>query len=107
MIWKAKQGQMQSVFDEGTKRQQHRKENETISKNPIPEFEAMSRHIIETIKNELDDNEVRAMAADKVACPTLKVESLFFLSFDTRSHVRYSYCWKLKQIKTMQMNLAP
>lgn len=73
---------MKSVFDDGSKR--NAKEKEAIPKGPVPEFEAMSRRIIETIRNELDDNEVRAMAADKVACPMLKVDSvLFFFPFRT------------------------
>lgn len=62
---------MKSVFDEGKKRKE--KEKEPISNGPVPEFEAMARCIIKTIRTELDDNEVRGMAADKVACPTLKV----------------------------------
>ena len=70
---------MKSVFDDRKKR--NTKEKEAILKGPVPEFEAMSRRIIETIRNELDDNEVRAMAADKVACPMLKVDSV--LSFRT------------------------
>jgi len=63
---------MKSVFDEGKKRKE--KEKVPISKGTLPEFEAIARRIIKAIRTELDDNEVRGMAADKVACPTLKVD---------------------------------
>lgn len=76
-VWKARQGQMKSVFDEGKKG----KGKETLPKFSIPEFEAMSRLIIERIRTELDDQSVRALGADKVACPTLKVKLSVLLVF--------------------------
>lgn len=74
--WKARQGQMKSVFDDGKKE----KEKESSLNDSLPEFALMSRRIIETVNNLLDDNEVRGMAADKVACPTLQVKSLSCLN---------------------------
>lgn len=65
---------MKSVFDEGKKG----KEKETVLRNPVPEFETISRRVIAAIRNQLDADEVRGMAEDKVACPTLKVKPCFF-----------------------------
>lgn len=66
--WKTKQGKMRSVFGED-----QRKRKESIMRNSPSEFLITARRFIEVIRNELDENEVRAMVANEVACPTLKV----------------------------------
>ncbi|CAA7270741.1 unnamed protein product [Cyclocybe aegerita] len=68
--WKEKQGQMKSVFvdDKGKGKLQ-----ETVSKNCPPEFTKMARRLVEAVTTELDDNDTRAMAANRVACPGLKL----------------------------------
>ncbi len=64
--WKAKQGPMKSVFEKG-------KEKESShSYQAPPEFQDMTKRLIETLLSELDENELRAMAANKVASPCLQ-----------------------------------
>lgn len=41
-----------------------------------PQFDEMSRLFIKTVRETLDPNEIRALAADKVACPVLVVRFL-------------------------------
>uniref|UniRef100_A0A8H7Y237 Nucleolar protein 9 n=1 Tax=Psilocybe cubensis TaxID=181762 RepID=A0A8H7Y237_PSICU len=65
--WKARQGQMKSVFSDG-----QGKGKETIRSAPA-EFRQMARRFVETVREHLDDNETRAMAASKVACPGLQM----------------------------------
>lgn len=66
--WKAKQGQMKSVFNEGKG-----KGPPTFLKGCPQEFQNMARRLLQVVRDEMDENEIRAMAANKVACPTLKV----------------------------------
>ncbi|KAF9531020.1 armadillo-type protein [Crepidotus variabilis] len=66
--WKARQGQMKSVFNDESGKSTGRSGSVTP-----PEFSLSARRIIEVVRDGLGENEVRAMAADKVACPTLKV----------------------------------
>src|SRR5882672_3006169 len=67
--WKARQGEFKSFFN-------GRKKAECLlSKDAVAEFGAISRRIIEAIRKDLDDNEIRVMASDKVACPMLKVRN--------------------------------
>ncbi|PVF92971.1 ARM repeat-containing protein [Serendipita vermifera] len=62
--YKAKAGPMRSLF-ESTTTQAHRQ---------VPtRFGKISRSLVHTIRDKLSPNEVRALAADKVACPTLKI----------------------------------
>ncbi|KAE9386228.1 ARM repeat-containing protein [Gymnopus androsaceus JB14] len=63
--WKARQGPLSSVFAAKGKGK------EATGHEISPEFRSMSRTFIETIRNNLGDNEVRALAADKVASPCL------------------------------------
>ncbi|KAE9395631.1 ARM repeat-containing protein [Gymnopus androsaceus JB14] len=63
--WKARQGPLTSVFAAKGKGK------EVTGHEISPEFRSMSRTFIETIQNNLGDNEVRALAADKVASPCL------------------------------------
>jgi len=60
---------MSSVFSEGKGK---RKDSEL--RNSPSEFQIMARRFIEVVRNKLDDNEVRAMVANEVACPSLKVD---------------------------------
>jgi nucleolar protein 9 len=68
--WKSKQGSLASVFTD-----MKGKSKEVMEHQVSPEFRAMSRTLVETVRNELGDNEVRALAADKVASPCLLVGS--------------------------------
>ena len=66
--WKAKQGEMKSIFQGKGKG----KESSSWSRAP-PEFSAMARRFIEGVQQKFGENEVRAMAADRVASPGLQV----------------------------------
>jgi len=66
--WKAKQGHMKSVFDD-----EKTKGKDSITRSVPPEFRQMARRFVEVIRTQLGENEVRAMAASKVACPALMV----------------------------------
>ncbi len=68
VAWKAKQGQMKSVFDEGKG-----KGVPTSSESCPQEFHNMARRLLQAVRDQMDENEIRAMAANKVACPMLKV----------------------------------
>ena len=70
--WKAKQGHMKSVFSD-----EKGKGKDTL-RNVPPEFRKMARRIVEVVRDELDGNETRAMAANKVACPGLQVPFLVY-----------------------------
>ena len=71
--WKAKQGVMKSVFDNDTRGDGKGKGKEKESEGVPPDFSQMARRIIEVFKSQISENEVRAMAASKVACPGLQV----------------------------------
>lgn len=62
--YKAKAGPMTSIF-EATKNSDARKVPKTFGK--------VSKQIVHSIRQNMNANEVRASAADKVACPTLRV----------------------------------
>ncbi|KAJ7162618.1 armadillo-type protein [Mycena crocata] len=65
--WKAKQGPLKSVFKDGDKRKD-------LPVNDPPEaFTKAARRFIEVVRSELDENETRALAANKVASPTLQM----------------------------------
>ena len=74
--WKAKQGVMKSVFVHDTRGDSKGKGKESSEGVP-PDFTQMARRIIEVFKSQISENEVRAMAASKVACPGLQVFLLF------------------------------
>src|SRR6266568_8151910 len=63
--WKAKQGQMKSVFNDN-------KGPPTSLKSCPPEFHNMARRLLQAVRDGMDENEIRAMAANKVTCPMLK-----------------------------------
>ncbi|TFK35011.1 armadillo-type protein [Crucibulum laeve] len=66
--WKAKQGPMKSVFDDDKG-----KGKEAPTKSTPPEFCKMARRFVEVLREQLGDNEVRALAASKVASPSLQM----------------------------------
>ncbi|KAF9448476.1 hypothetical protein P691DRAFT_800795 [Macrolepiota fuliginosa MF-IS2] len=66
--WKAKQGPMKSVFEKGKG-----KEVSNPSLAWSPEFHEVARKLTEVLRSALDENEVRAMAANKVASPGLQM----------------------------------
>ncbi|KAF8966518.1 armadillo-type protein [Flammula alnicola] len=72
--WKARQGQMKSVFEEDKG-----KGKEAMRSAPA-EFRQMARRLVEVVKEQLGENETRAMAANKVACPGLQV--IHFVAID-------------------------
>lgn len=81
--WKARQGPMSSVFEENKGKG---KENST--KRTPAEFRQLARRFVETLRKELGENEVRALAADKVASPGLQVRtSLYCNRLFTKSKI--------------------
>ena len=79
--WKAKQGVMKSVFVDEVGADGKGKGKEEESEGVSPDFPPMARRIIEVFKNQTGENEVRAMAASKVACPGLQVSPSLFNIF--------------------------
>ena len=69
--WKAKQGDMTSMFMKDIK---GKGKEPSISAIP-PSFGEAARRLVESVRQKLNDNEVRALAANKAASPTLKVSS--------------------------------
>lgn len=70
--WKAKQGPMKSVFEKGKG-----KEVSNPSQASPVEFQDMAKKFIGVLRSELGGNEVRAMAANKVASPGLQVRQAY------------------------------
>ena len=68
--WKDKQGLMTSVFTKDTGK------GKGLSTAAVPPtFGEAARRLVESVRRELNDNEVRALAANKAASPALKVGS--------------------------------
>ncbi|EJD54013.1 ARM repeat-containing protein [Auricularia subglabra TFB-10046 SS5] len=65
--YKAKQGPMKSIFVD-----EQAQARDDAALRP-PECDAMARRILHAIKKDLSANETRAVAADKVGSPTLKL----------------------------------
>ncbi|KAJ7047787.1 hypothetical protein C8F04DRAFT_1060117 [Mycena alexandri] len=65
--WKAKQGPLKSVFKDG------HSGGDSGDNAPPEVFTQAARKFVEAIRSELGDNETRALAADKVASPTLQM----------------------------------
>ncbi|KAF7330777.1 hypothetical protein MVEN_02416800 [Mycena venus] len=65
--WKAKQGPLKSVFKEGDSK------GNPANYTPPEVFTETARKFVEAVRQELDGNETRALAADKVASPTLQM----------------------------------
>ncbi|KDQ29289.1 hypothetical protein PLEOSDRAFT_1092908 [Pleurotus ostreatus PC15] len=68
--WKAKQGPLKSVFSDTD---MNSNSSGTKQKNVPKEFLAVARRFVEALSVELSDNEVRALAANKVASPVLQM----------------------------------
>lgn len=71
--WKARQGPMKSVFvaNKG-------KAKEVPVRSTPPEFQNIARRFVDVLRAELGENEVRALAANKVASPGLQVHLCLF-----------------------------
>ncbi|KAI3611102.1 rrna processing protein nop9 [Moniliophthora roreri] len=65
--WKSKQGNLTSLFSDNKGKG---KEGTILRKTPS-EFRIMSRRFVETLKEDIGGNEVRALAANDVASPCL------------------------------------
>lgn len=71
MSWKAKQGHMKSVFSNDKDKTAY------SSSDSVPgSFRNAANHFLRILKDGLDANEVRALAANKVASPLLQVSFL-------------------------------
>jgi nucleolar protein 9 len=70
VAWKTKQGPMKSVFLD-----EKGKETALPTQQAPPAFCQLARRFVEVLRVELDDNEVRALAANNVASPVLQVFS--------------------------------
>jgi nucleolar protein 9 len=70
------------------------KQREDMRRTVPAEFTAMARRFIEQLRSGLSGNEVRAMAASKVASPCLKVcsEASFLLNPELNVLSGYSWC---------------
>jgi nucleolar protein 9 len=79
--WKAKQGVMKSVFVYDTGGDVKGKGKGKESEGVPPDFSQMARRIVEVFKSQISENEVRAMAASKVACPGLQVCYFYSIYF--------------------------
>ncbi|KAJ7229049.1 armadillo-type protein [Mycena pura] len=66
--WKARQGPLKSVFKATSG-----KEDSAVVSTPPKSFTETARKFVELVRKELDDNETRALAANKVASPTLQM----------------------------------
>ncbi|EIN10789.1 ARM repeat-containing protein [Punctularia strigosozonata HHB-11173 SS5] len=74
--WKARQGQFSSVFVDETSANGEKgkgKESEPASTRVPLEFSRLASAFVARIREELTPNEVRALAADKVASPVLQL----------------------------------
>ncbi|KAJ6567278.1 armadillo-type protein [Mycena vulgaris] len=65
--WKAKQGPLKSVFRDGDNK------GDAAVDAPPEVFTRAARKFVEVVRSKLDGNETRALAADKVASPTLQM----------------------------------
>ncbi|KAI0035625.1 ARM repeat-containing protein [Vararia minispora EC-137] len=66
--WKAKQGEFRSVFADG-----EGKSKSVPPRASFPEFRVMARRFIETIRDAMNANEVRALASNKASSPVLQM----------------------------------
>lgn len=80
---RAKQGPMKSVFvsEDADERQSNGlkmkgKKKATALEAYPPEFNDVARRFVACIREEMDANEVRALAANKIACPVLIVSGV-------------------------------
>jgi nucleolar protein 9 len=66
--WKARQGPLTSIFGDSTD-----KGKASAEKRHPAEFREVAKKCITTLRTTLGENEVRSLAAKKVACPVLQV----------------------------------
>ncbi|KAF8270863.1 armadillo-type protein [Lactarius quietus] len=66
--WKARQGPLTSIFGDNTGKGKVGAEK----KHPA-EFREVAKKCVTTLRTTLDENEVRSLAANKVACPVLQM----------------------------------
>lgn len=98
--WKAKQGPMKSVFSDDRDRHKARS-----AKSSPEQFRLAAKRFVETVRAELGENEVRSLAANKVASPVLQVSRLSMIWHNLRfglAVILYRCCWKLKPTKAWQ-----
>ncbi|KAI8985005.1 ARM repeat-containing protein [Trametes punicea] len=65
--WKARQGSMKSVFTEGDAQQQK------ATRSTPKEFREAASRFVSTLREQLGENEVRALAANQAASPVLQM----------------------------------
>ena len=70
VAWKAKQGPLKSIFGDGLDQSQNQTKREV--RQP-PAFHEVARKYVTMLRTTLDANEIRSLAASKVACPVLLV----------------------------------
>lgn len=68
VAWKAKQGSLKSIFDDVSEKGKVSKET-----GGPPAFRELASKYVMMLRTTLDANEVRSLAANKVACPVLQV----------------------------------
>ena len=67
---------MKSVFDSAANREDSAAVD--VDEAIVPtELKKMAGKFVKVVRDALSENEVRALAADKVACPVLAVSSVF------------------------------
>ncbi|KAI0299719.1 ARM repeat-containing protein [Multifurca ochricompacta] len=66
--WKARQGPLKSIFSDNAE-----KGKASAEGVQPPEFHEVAKRFVTTLRAALDANEVRSLAANKVACPVLKM----------------------------------
>ncbi|KAF9649340.1 ARM repeat-containing protein [Thelephora ganbajun] len=69
-VWKSSQGTMKSVFASQGGPQGGKS---ALKAHTIPEFSELARRFVQQLRKDLDANEVRALAANKVASPVLQM----------------------------------
>lgn len=75
MSWKAKRGHMKSVFSDEKGRETHDPSGSVPSS-----FRDAANQFLRILRDQLDANEVRALATHKVASPVLQVSSPYLFS---------------------------
>lgn len=71
---RARQGPMKSVFVGEVEEAQEKGKGKIESPEAYPpKFDEVARKFVASIRREMDANEIRALAANKVACPLLVV----------------------------------
>ncbi|KAH9059317.1 armadillo-type protein [Lactarius vividus] len=66
--WKERQGPLTSIFGDSTD-----KGKVSVERTHPVEFHEVAKRYVTTLRTALDENEVRSLAANKVACPVLQM----------------------------------